>query len=240
MTQYKDRTHVVYLLKRKSDQLPYVGITIKDRIQNRINCHKISDRFHNDDFTFEILEESKDRTYIEMKEEYYIEKYDSFENGLNKSPEGKRHNHDSSKFTTFGYKFTDTQRKKMSESAKARAKREGHKKRSDMTKKAWENESYRKRQSEVRKNKRLRPPKLTDDQVEEIRHEFNKQYDVMLKEANVVNEYRKNKNGSRKMTTPIIVFSKKYCDDYGVCYKTLVYILQGKHRKKKLECLYKS
>ena len=204
-----------------------------------MQCHRISDRFLNDDFDITILEESESRKYIEDREEYYIKKYDSFENGLNETLEGKGHNHGSEKFTTLGYKFSDEQRRNMSIAAKERAEREGHKKRSDMVKRAWNKEGVREHHSNVRKGKRLHPPKLSDEQVDQIRKRFLNEQPDINKITKQINEYRKNKNSSWKLTNDVVVFSKQYAEEYGVCYKTLVYILNGKNRTEKLECLYK-
>ena len=80
--------------------------------------HKRSNRFKNDEFDVTVLEESVDRNYIEQREEYWIEKLDTWKNGLNESSSGKGYGHNSPNFTTLGYKFTDVQREKMSKSAK--------------------------------------------------------------------------------------------------------------------------
>jgi hypothetical protein len=229
-------------LKRKSDSKPYVGITIKDRFEKRMAGHRISDNFEEDDFTVEILMESSDRELIESMEERYIEEYDSFNNGLNKTKSGKGYGHGSPKFTTLGYKYSDSSRKKMSESGKARAEREGFATRSARSKQGWENggEELRKRQSEIRKGKRLRKTKLSDDQVSEIRKLYASEYHGLMVEVEIVNKERHNKNPSWKKATPNSIFSKKYCSVYGVSAKLIDNIVMNRSRTEVLPSLCKS
>ena len=74
---------------------------------------------------YKYLKNLTTETILKEREEYWINSLDTFNNGLNESPSGKGCGHNSPNFTTLGYKFSDEQRKKMSESAKKRAKREG-------------------------------------------------------------------------------------------------------------------
>ena len=78
-----NRITVIYLLTRKSDNKKYIGITYKDRYDTRMKEHRQSERYANDDFTDEILEEGEERWVMKYREEAYIRHYDTFENGLN-------------------------------------------------------------------------------------------------------------------------------------------------------------
>jgi len=117
------RIYVVYKITR-DDQKIYIGTTIKDRINNRLSQHNNSARFKGYEFTFEILEESTSKEYIDVKEAHYIQYYDSYNTGLNESLDGKG-NHHAPNFTTLGYKYSTESKQKMSQSAKARVKRLG-------------------------------------------------------------------------------------------------------------------
>ena len=69
-------------------------------------------------------------------EEYYINEYDTFKNGLNLTNRGKGKNL-SNKFNTLGYKFSESSRKKMSQSAKERTDRLRGYKPSNSTRDIW-------------------------------------------------------------------------------------------------------
>lgn len=108
--------YIVYKITRDDGQI-YIGTTYKNGYKSRIWNHKNSNRFHNHDFQIDILEENISYRYIEEREEFYIDLYDSYNNGLNKTIDGKG-NHMSPKFTTKGYKFSDKSKKKMSNAHK--------------------------------------------------------------------------------------------------------------------------
>lgn len=97
------RIFVVYKITRDDGQM-YIGTTIQDRLKNRMSAHKNSKRFKNRNFKFEILEESNIKKYIDEREVYYINEFDTYENGLNNSVNGKG-NHLSVNFTTLNYKY---------------------------------------------------------------------------------------------------------------------------------------
>lgn len=237
--QSEERIHQVYLLTRKSDSQQYVGITIKDRFDKRIYCHKISERFKGDDFDTKILAESTNRSKIEELEEYFIKYYDTYNNGLNDSESGKGYGHNDPKFTTLGYKFTNEQRQRMSEAGKKRALREGFETRSKRSKAAWENEEYRKKQIEIRKNKRLRPPKISDEDVVKIRERFHSMKEYLEKETFRINEARHSKNPSWKKTNKERVFANMFHKEYGVSSPALYGIVSYKTRTKVLPSLCK-
>ena len=104
----------VYLITTENTQ-KYVGKTSVKNLRKRINSHKTSKRFKNVNFNYEILYETFDHDDVLNKETYYIEYYDTFNNGLNKTKTGKGCGHDSSKFTTLNYKFSEITKQKMRE-----------------------------------------------------------------------------------------------------------------------------
>lgn len=202
--------------------------------------HKRSNRFKGDEFEVQILEESYDRNYIEGREEYWIEELDTYQNGLNESPSGKGYGHNSPNFTTLGYKFSDEQRDRMSKSAKERAKREGFEVRSKRSKDNYKDPEYLKKQKQSKSGKRLRPPKLSDNQVDEIRDTFAKELEEIQQEINHVNEKRRKKNSGWRPITPYSTFARKYCDYYNVSAKCIENIVSGKSRTERLPSIYKS
>lgn len=204
-----------------------------------MSCHRISERFKDDDFDIKILAESTVRSKIEELEEYYIKYYDTYNNGLNNSESGKGYGHNDPKFTTLGFKFTDEQRKKMSEAGKKRALREGFETRSRRSKDAWKNEEFRKKQIEIRKNKRLRPPKISDECVVKIRERFHSMEDYLEKETNKINEERHSKNPSWKKTNKERVFANVFHKEYNVSVPTLYGIVSYQTRTKVLPSLCK-
>lgn len=96
-------------------------------------------------------------TYEECdeKEEYFIQLHDTFRNGLNLTNRGKGKNM-SDKFNTFGYKFSEVSKLKMSESAKKRKNRPTGYSHSDHTKLKW---------SQLRKGKVWCPIKIDPVQL---------------------------------------------------------------------------
>lgn len=205
---------------------------MKRRIKQRFGDHKRSNRFKNDGFDYIVLEESLDRNYIENMEEYYIKKFNTYECGLNDTISGKGYGHNSQKFTTRGYVFSDEQREKMSNSAKERALREGTEYRSELTKKTWTNDDYRKHQSEIRKGKRLRPPKLSDEQVMEIRNLYEMEKDIIERDLIEINKQRMEKNSGWYPLKVHSEFAKKYSKKYGVSNVTITNIVLNKSRTK--------
>lgn len=220
--------------------MQYVGITIDHRFNQRMGDHKRSNRFKGDEFDVEILERSNNREYIELREEYWISKLDTFNNGLNDTPSGKGWGHRSPNFTTFGYVYSDSSRKLMSESAKSRAKREGFSIRSERSVNNWKQEEYRNKQIQARKGKRLKKPKLSDNQVDEIRNKWNKEKKQIAKELIPINERRMEINSGWRKITPESTFARKYHNEYGVSWKLIENIILNKSRIKKLPLICKS
>lgn len=130
--------YIIYKLTR-SDGKIYIGTTDTKNFSNRMSQHKSTERFRNHSFNIEIVAQSNDDAIL-SEESSYIEKFNSMTpNGLNLTRSGKGSGHNSLKFTTRGYRFSEESRKKMSEAAKRRCSkfvRTGWK-HSDEQKKLW-------------------------------------------------------------------------------------------------------
>lgn len=207
-------------------------------MKQRMGDHKRSKRFRNDEFTIEILEKSNDRNYINEREEYWIQKLDTFNNGLNESWSGKGYGHNSPNFTTEGYIYSEESRKKMSESAKKRGG--GPEQMRQLSLNQWKNPEIRKHHSEIRKGKRLRKPKLSDETVAEIRIFYKSIKDQLEKECKIINEERHKKNPSWKKTNTARLFGNKYSKKYSVSNTLLRDIVLWKTRTKVLPSICKS
>lgn len=135
--------------------------------------HKSHKRFEGDSFSFEILHVSESREEVEDLEEHYIERYDSYQNGLNETCHGKGHSN-TRKFTTLGYAFSQDSRERMSAAAKRNCdvNPERIEKLKAGAEKMWADPEMRKHHSDIRKGKRLRDPVISDVDVEAIRHDW--------------------------------------------------------------------
>lgn len=102
----------VYKLTR-SDGKIYIGTTNKYRLKIRLKEHRHSKRFKGFSFEHEIINETMDLIELYKLEKENIQKFDSYKNGLNSTPDGTGKSR-SPKFTTLGCKFSDESRKKMS------------------------------------------------------------------------------------------------------------------------------
>lgn len=164
--------HILYLITRDDDK-KYVGITIDYRIKQRMAQHRHSSKFRGHSFTFKILLENEDRNIIEEAETKAVQEYDTFNNGLNATFGGKGHQHNSKKFNTLGFRFSEKSKEKMSQAAKARAKREGYEIRSSRSRAVWKDLSRRKRLSEKKKGQRSPLRKISDSDLQGLRANFN-------------------------------------------------------------------
>jgi predicted GIY-YIG superfamily endonuclease len=99
----------VYKLTR-NDDLEYIGIT--NDISRRLSQHKKSKRFNIGIKNISVLKIVENYEQAEELEEFFIEQYDTWKNGLNLTKSGKGLNEDC-KFNTFGYKFSNESREKM-------------------------------------------------------------------------------------------------------------------------------
>lgn len=214
-------------MTRKSDSKQYVGITIDRNQRQRLWSHRNSNRFKDDDFSFEILEESSDRNYIESQETYWIQKFDTYHNGLNETKTGKGFGHSSSKFTTLGYKFSEKSKDKMRKSAKARVDPENMR---QISLNMWKDPKMRKHHSDVRKNRRLRPPKFSDKEIEQIRNRYHDEFDSLKVLTQQINETRHAKNSSWKKSTVESTFANLYAEEYGCSSVFLKNVVSNKTR----------
>lgn len=101
----------VYKITRIDDK-EYIGITIN--LNKRFRDHSHTERFSLGIKEKLVLIECDDYKEAEIWEEFYINLYDTFNNGLNKSKNGKG-NHCAPNFTTLGFKYSEESRKKMSD-----------------------------------------------------------------------------------------------------------------------------
>lgn len=196
--------HILYLITRDDDK-KYVGITIDYRIKQRMCQHKNSDRFRNHMFTYKILLTNKDRKIIEDAESDAVNKYDTFHNGLNSTYSGKGQHHDSLNFNTLGYKFSKESKKKMSNSAKRRAKNEIPGERSKRSKAIW-TPLRRKKMSELKTGI---PSKLKRFSKTQISNIYNDYLCFTHKDINT-----KSRNG--KMLTKKRIFSNAMHEKYHI------------------------
>jgi predicted GIY-YIG superfamily endonuclease len=204
------RIFLVYKITR-SDGKIYIGTTIKDRLKNRLSQHKNSSRFKNYDFKFEILEESNCKDYIYKKEEYYIKHFDSYNNGLNESINGKG-NHLSDNFTTLNYTYSKESKLKMSISAQKRVERIG----APFTNKKHTKKTKLKL-SKIRKGK-IHSTKTSNKIYDELREKFEM-------EKPFIEKY-KSKNG--KLISKERIFAKQVCKKYNLSTNHIVNILNKK------------
>jgi hypothetical protein len=185
--------HILYCITR-DDGNQYVGITIDYRIKNRMAQHAHSKRFNGHSFTYEILLESESRKDIEEAEEMAIINLDTFRNGLNSTQGGKGHGHNSSNFSTFGYKFSDEAKKKMSDAAKNRAAAEGFNIRSERSKAFFAKDPSIKEKISLAKKGKKTWSKLTDEDIQKIiqgYYEFvNDQIGLKAKNGRVLTKSR--------------------------------------------------
>lgn len=198
--------------------------------------HSIGEVFKDDEFNIEILGSYDTRAECEERESYFVESLNTYLDGLNKSKYGKGHNHESPNFTTLNYKYSDESKRKMSDSAKKRALREGFEIRSEASKKSWSNggEAYRQHMSDVRKGRRLRKPKLSDNQVADIRAKWIEEMKLFEERATGINEERKKKNSGWALSSGQSLFSKHYAEIYGVSNTLIRDIILNKCRTKVL------
>ncbi|MDX1532720.1 MAG: terminase family protein [Nitrosopumilaceae archaeon] len=114
---------VVYRIIRE-DMLSYIGTTVdlKRRIWQHSRTPKFSDKRILD---FEVLYEGDYYDCLRM-EEHYIQKYDTFRNGLNMTEHGRGENH-STKFNTYGRKHSEETKRKIGQKSKLSKKHKGPK-----------------------------------------------------------------------------------------------------------------
>ena len=115
---YTNMMFLVYKLTRNDGKI-YIGSTTKKRFKVRMAEHKKTERFKDYTFTEEILFSCENRNECLDKEKFFIKEYDSFNDGLNNSIDGKG-NHLAPNFTTYGRKHTKETREKIGKALKGR------------------------------------------------------------------------------------------------------------------------
>lgn len=109
----KCEIHLVYKIIGL-DGRPYIGISSLKNLGNRKSAHKNKKAsMLGDNFIIEPIYMSTDRLHIEQMEEFFIEDYDSYNNGHNLTRNGKGNHNNTEKFNTYGYKFSDASKHKM-------------------------------------------------------------------------------------------------------------------------------
>ena len=160
----------VYKISNTINDKVYIGITSYS-IEERYNWHvrdckqgiekklyKAMKKHGIENFKIDLLEKA-DGTIIDKKEEFYIEKFDSFNNGYNASPisHGIKHH-------------TEEAKKLMSEKAKGRKpSKEELERRSESMKQFWRENSERKEQYAEHARQKFKGKKRTDEFRENAR-----------------------------------------------------------------------
>jgi predicted GIY-YIG superfamily endonuclease len=112
------RKAYIYMITR-TDGLKYIGITLHPK--RRLREHLKTKRFESGIASMEILHENNSYEDCEKMEEYYINEYDSYKNGLNTTSHSKGKLNNAAcltKYNTLGYKYSDASKKKMSDAKK--------------------------------------------------------------------------------------------------------------------------
>ncbi len=99
---------IVYKIER-NDDLCYIGIT--NNFKKRLKDHLKSKRFDIGIKTYSILADVHDYHIAEILEEFFIEKYDTYKNGLNTTIDGKGLS--GKKFNTLGHRYSEYSKEKM-------------------------------------------------------------------------------------------------------------------------------
>jgi len=213
----------------RNDGLEYIGITVNYKA--RIKSHLKSSRFAIGIKEFKILKECDTYKEAEQLEEVYIQQFNTYKNGLNLTPTGKGLN-DTEKFNTYGHKYSEESKKKMSDSAKKRGLNTpiGFK-HSEDTKKHWSN---------VRKNKVYGPIKLTREQWLELYTEFKE--DKIQFESDYIAKFVKKtqklnvthipfselKGGNGKPLTKETLYSNYYAEKFNVTPNAIRAVFKNK------------
>ena len=143
---------ITYVYKiTRLDGLEYIGITIDP--SRRFKQHEKSNRFKIGIRETIILEECNSYELAEERETFYIDYYDSYNKGLNCTPQGKGRN-ENCKFNTLGFSYSEASRLKMSISAKKRGVHSNH---------FIPDKEFKRKVSEQRKGKRCGNIKISDE-----------------------------------------------------------------------------
>lgn len=230
-------TTYVYKITRNDGKV-YIGITVD--LKKRLKAHENSIRFSMGIKEFEVLNECTSYEEAEDLEEFYIDEFDTFENGLNLSKNGKG-NHNSKNFTTRNYKYSQESRLKMSESAKKRVIRIGPPNAKPMSK------EVRKKLSNIRKGICWGPKKISDSDCESIVNAYMN--DSLIFDPELVKTYIKKgqreifdslsftelKSGNGKPLSKITLYSHYYSELYDVTPACIRRIIKNVKRAKSYE-----
>lgn len=153
-------------------------------------------------------------------EEYFINLHDTFKHGLNLTNRGKGKNL-SDKFNTYGYKFSEESKAKMSESAKQRTDRPTGYTHSAYTKQKW---------SELRKGKAWCPIKIEPSKLINEWNDFNPSIEDM--EALIAvstGDVPKFKNGRpfSFIRAKLILFRNCKSKEYGVTTAAITQVISN-------------
>jgi predicted GIY-YIG superfamily endonuclease len=206
----------VYKLTR-SDGKQYIGITTN--IRARLWQHNHSSRFSEFGISnIEILHSCSSYEEALQLEEQAIENHGTFINGLNLTKHGRGSGHDSTKFTTLGYKFKEESRQKMRTAAKKR--KAGEKLQSWLSNQTEEyKNSIKKKMSETRKGNHYGKLILTAEIVEEI---------LLLYKSkpNLPGVGLVGKNGM--ILSYDRAFANMYCSRYNISHTSILNLLKKK------------
>lgn len=217
----------IYKITR-SDDLMYIGITVSP--EKRFRVHRSSERFSIGIKEINILEVCDSYDLAEELEEKYIDLYDTFENGLNKTKTGKgSHKHKS--FNTLGYEFSEESKRKMSISAKKRGPTTvGYKHREDS----------RKKMSDIRKGKSFSPRKVPIEDNIKI-YESYKNDDIVFENEFIKNHVKSSqrdeidnldfgdlRSPNGRPVNKKTLYSYYYANIYGVSPATIRGIIKNK------------
>lgn len=206
---------VVYKITRK-DNLEYIGIT--KNMGARVSQHIKSPRFSLGIEKVEVLETAESYEEAEELEEFFIQKFDTWKNGLNLTQTGKGLN-EGTKFNTLGYKFSERSRQKM---------KDNH----------WSKTgSYTPRGRAASEKQRAHLTKIAKER--QVRTKLSKQ-DVVAILTNFKNRPHLEGVGhvaanGRKLTYERL-FAKSCCGDYDITSAQLMNIITGK--AKAWKCIF--
>lgn len=164
-------------------------------------------------------------TYDECmeKEESYINRYDTFHKGLNLTDKGKGRS-ETNKFSTFGYRFSEESKRKMSESQKNRKDRNRGFKHSEKTKKHW---------SKIRKGRIFGPVKINKEMILSEWKKFNPPITEVISCLGVVKDGDSLKFKNGRLFTynkgKLAIFRREQSDKWGVTKEAISRIIKHEY-----------
>ena len=201
--------YCIYCITREDNQ-KYIGKA--KNIKRRMSQHKKTKRFLNKIFIYEVLFYSESHELIVDAEKTYITIFDTYNNGLNLTPDGSGNNY-TNKFTTFGLKWSDETKRKIS--INHYSKKEGYipsmlgKTHSEEQKQHW---------SKIRKGK-VHSTKYNTDDIKKLLLLYKTE--PFLENANKIQ-----KNG--KMLSYDKAFCNTYAEKFNMCAPNMYKIITGK------------